>query len=248
MKILNIVIHNSEYKEYERMYEILSPYYKNQLGLVDTLFIEYSENSNSQTVFVGDKLRIKGVESMVPGLLWKTLDALLFLSDSLDSYDFIVRSNVSTLINFQRLKSFIDQNPGVNYVGGQIEVINWLDPMSGITNNKWWGTPFAQGTLIGLSLGLCKLILNMRHKLHFELVDDVAIGVFMHEYLKEELLYQVPISQFVLLGNSILGIQNIMQIEELSSPIAWRNKSVDRSIDIENMMNIALIQNLKRLK
>lgn len=70
----------------------------------------------------------------------------------------------------------------------------------------------------------------------------------MHEYLKEELLYQVPISQFVLLGNSILGIQNIMQIEELSSPIAWRNKSVDRSIDIENMMNIALIQNLKRLK
>lgn len=238
MKILNLVIHTSKYPEYERMYEILSPYYSKEKEWVDTLFVEYKENLNCDHVFSEDRLFLKGSESKVPGLLQKTLDALLILSGRIDTYDYVIRSNVSTVIIFSRLKAFIESNKQKDYFGGKVFYLTWLDPSSGITDEKYLGTYFAQGTLIGFSRQLCKFIVERRHQLNFGIVDDVSIGLFLRDHWQNGTVHYVPKNQFIEIKNMAVDVDEIFNINVKFSPIAWRNKSLNRDVDIQNIKNI----------
>jgi hypothetical protein len=223
------------------MYKIVSPFYLEQKVLVDTYFIEYKKNLEKAFVISGDRLLIRGNESIVPGILQKTLDSLNVIKSEaggIARYDFIVRSNISTIINFKNLRSFIENNPGMNYFGGNLFQLRWLDPSSGIIDQTWFGTWFSQGTLIGLSRKLCKSILECSHTLHFEVVDDVAIGIYYRENFYDGLIHGMSPNQFIQTHDTPLTTRMISKIHKKLSPVGWRNKSLNREIDINNMKKI----------
>ena len=239
MKILNLVAHSLDIEAYTNMQQILSPYYKKFKDTVDTFFIAYDKELDVAYKFDDDILTIKGDPSAVPGVLWKTIDSMLILIDHMINYDYVVRTTVSTVINFNPLLNILDQNPHADYIGGNILNLQWLDSNFGIIDDRWFGTIYSQGTLIVMSENFYTFLLKNRHKLRNELCDDVSFGVFLKEYyLKNNIVYNIPPVQYVELINGREDIDSISNIHSKNNPIAWRCKSINRQNDICNIFNI----------
>ena len=101
------------------------------------------------------------VQSHIPGILHKSIVAMRHCLDTLE-FDFLVRSNISTVIDFGRLP--VDELPrGVAY---------------GSTCVWYRGEPraFASGTNIILSRAATELLVSA--ELDMTTIDDVAIGAF----------------------------------------------------------------------
>lgn len=219
------------------MYGVLSPFYK-KIDFVKTYFIEYDENLDVDYKINDDVLKIRGVESMVPGVLQKSLDAFLIFEKLIGKCRWYVRSNISTVINFYALGDFLKKNSQVDYFGGRVLNLQWLDIPYGISDDRHFGTNYAQGTLIGFSNCALDTVLNKRHKLHYELIDDVSLGVFFNENIPKFSCNKVDNGQ-VVSENVILTPESIARFNNQYNPVSWRNKSLDRKIDISNMSIIA---------
>lgn len=220
------------------MYEILSPFYKTFSDYVETFFIEYVEELDQDYIISGDIIKIRGSESMVPGLLQKTIDSLLILKFFDKGYDYLVRSNVSTVLNFDVIKTLLIGNRNVEYFGGQVFILNWLDIPFGIIDKKYFGTKFAQGTLIGISKKLTNKIIENRQELHYNIIDDVAIGLFVLEHTPGIECQSFADNMLIAASNKIYDIDVITSYNAKNLPVAWRNKSEDRNIDLMNMRTI----------
>lgn len=235
MKILNLVIHNSTIKIYNDFYCVLSPFYKKFNKFVDTFFIEYSEHINESHKVDCDSLKIKGVESLIPGILWKTLDALVTFEEDLKKYDYIVRSNVSTVVNFKVLHELLKtEGEDKEYFGGVIYRLDCLDHNAGVVDKKYIGALFVSGTLICMTRQFCEFLLRFRHKINSSIIDDVAIGIFFAEYCRGKKLYAFP-DRFHFLSDEVLNTEEVDHIIKAKNPVAWRNKSQNREIDLINM-------------
>jgi len=244
MKVLNLVAHSLDIEAYANMQQILSPYYKKFGDIVDTFFIVYDKELDVDYKFEDDILIIKGDPSLVPGVLWKTIDSMLILIDQLKNYDYVVRTSVSTVINFNPLLKFLDQNPNADYIGGKLFNLQWVAPTHGIVDDKWFGTIFSQGTMIVMSEKFYRFLLKNRHKFRTELADDVSFGVFLKEhYLKNNIAYEIPPDQYIELVGGREDIESISNIHCRNNPIAWRNKSIDRQNDVHNITNIINVIN-----
>jgi len=241
MKILNLVIHNSHIEIYEKMYNVLSPFYK-RLDFVETFFIEYDETLDCEYQVNGDMLKLKGTESMIPGLLHKTIDALLILRKIGKEYDWIIRSNMSTVINFNILKTLLNKN--LNYFGDVRELYG-VDAISGIHEEEakeLKGLHFASGNMIGLSNEYANALLLYRHKLHFNLIDDVSIAVLFKEYYPDISCQTLPNKLTANIINEI-DKETINNYNFMNNPVAWRNRNDNREIDIINMQIIVEVLN-----
>ena len=243
MTILNLIIHNSNIEIYRQMYEVLSPFYK-KFSFVETFFIEYDETLDCEYEINGDILKLKGVESMIPGLLHKTLDSLLILREIGKKYTWIVRSNDSTVVNFSALSEFLNKNPEADYFSGLVNNLQWVDVASGTSDERYFGTIFGSGTMFGFSNELTNHILKKRHKLKFDLIDDLSFGVFVVENFPGVICQQIN-NTLVSLINGILTIEEITKYENESNPVAWRNRQNDRNIDLMNMRIIIDVLNEK---
>lgn len=236
MKILNLVIHNSEFEIYESMYKVLSRFYKNY-KFVDTFFIEQKENLNTKYKITEDRLIINGKESIVPGLLNKTIESMQVLNENGMRYDWVVRSNVSTVIDFSVVKKLLTENRNLDYFSGCVTLLNSLNVPHGISDQRYFGTLFAHGTFIGMSKDLADIIVNNRKKLDYEVVDDVAIGVFVSKFMPETKLKLFENNRHVFSSGPI-DLNAIRDYHGKFQPVAWRNKSEERNFDIENMIKI----------
>lgn len=237
MKILNLVIYTSRIKIYEDFYKIISPFYKSQNDTVDTYFVEYSEDLDVPYKINGDQLTIQGRECMIPGLLWKIIDALLILKHDVKKYDYILRTNASTLVDFKTLDGIL-KSENMDYFGGCIYHQGVLDPNNGIVDKNYIGTKFVSGTMIGMSKNFCEFLLDNRHKIDHHVVDDVAIGIFFKNYGQGWKGRAFP-NRFIFLGGEIHTIEWLTEVINNKKPIAWRNKSDNRAIDLINMKNVA---------
>jgi hypothetical protein len=183
-KILNLVLYSNsslEHNEgYEIMQEILSKYYKTFEPVVQTIFFKYSDISTDYHL-ENNILHIKGIESLVPGVLEKTLKAFTYVKDW--EFDYIIRSNISTIINFNNLLSELAQNPIQFYGGGKLMNLQWTG--GGITDSTWYGTDFVCGTSIILTKEAIQLITEKQHMIDKTIVDDLAIAIFMRQYKSE---------------------------------------------------------------
>jgi hypothetical protein len=101
-------------------------------------------------------------------------------------------------------------------------MLKWFDPMSGIVNTRYWGNNFIKGNAIIFNREIFDLILNGKDEiLSYNIVDDVAFGVFLKDKIK--------------IIKTIGDAENSSYDEKI---IFYRNKSVDRRFDVENMRNI----------
>lgn len=243
MRVLLLVIHQIG-SPYDEMYEVQSAHYARYASL-DTYFVCFSETIERDFCIEGDILYLRGTESRVPGLLQKTIEAMLLANAQ--SYDFVIRSNSSTLINFDQLLGFLRyaQDNAIHILAGSRQTLAWPDPDSGITDQKYFGTVFAGGTMIVLSRYATEKLLRYRHFLDYSVVDDVAIGVFFERVVKIGIA-KIDKKFFVLNTKNETFDQKkdlLTAVQKEINPVAWRNKSKNRQEDVKCMHWIAqLIQ------
>jgi len=147
----------------------------------------------------------------------------------------LIRSNISTIINFKLLDDELKINK-INYGGGRVLTLSWIDKLSGVIDNTFFGLNFVSGTSIIFSKKCASRLLKEKNKINYELVDDVAIGVFMRDILKE-----MPTN--IQNGEAFIDVtsKSIKKITNQSKYIFYRNKNETRITDVNNMKRIVNI-------
>lgn len=228
IRIMNLVLF-SHSDEYDTMYKLTSPYYKKHN--IDTLYYTFSNTIIDDYEVHDDILYIKGTESKIPGILDKTIKAFEYIQPYLDKYDYVVRSNISTIINFDLLKEQLMKTP-IEYGGGLVFNLQWLHPESGVIDKTHWNKKFASGTSIILSNSLVKRILDNKQYIQYDLIDDVAIGVLIHDYLSD--IEVTDFSKYFIVLNNHNGHKQSIQTQ-ISNPnyIFYRNRCSDENRNVD---------------
>jgi hypothetical protein len=229
MKILNLVLYSDNEEIYVQMYEALSGYYKG-FSDVTTYFYKYNENITDNIEVSGDIINIKGRESYMPGILNKTIDAFMLFKNNgeYEKYDYIIRSNISSIVNFSLLSEQLELKPVEYYGSTNIGYIT-LDN----TN-----IPFASGTNIIMSKKGYMIFVDNINLLDKALIDDISIAVFFHKLnIKITKVDKAGENGFVF----VPMINNNLEYEKLvsSNYLVYRNRSENnREYDVINMKNI----------
>lgn len=181
-KILNLILYSETSDEYLEMYKILSDYLK-KTGII-YYFYAYRDDIQADYIIIDDIIYLKGVESFIPGCLEKTLK-VFDICKNID-FDYIVRSNISQLINFKLLKNALSEKH-IEY-GGETLCINLLlgakDAIN--VNYKYFGTKFIQGNAIIFDRKIFDLIvLNTEEILSYGIIDDISFGIFLKDKVKD---------------------------------------------------------------
>ncbi len=113
-------------------------------------------------------LFVKGDECLIPGILYKTIEALSYFLLSDSSYDFVWRTNLSSVLDFDGLQQYIlglglDKRTG--FYGGYV----------GKADGIW----FASGAGFLMSRDVALYLVANRDSLRWDLIDDVAIGALL---------------------------------------------------------------------
>jgi len=135
---------------------IKSYFLKSKIDIQDNIVI----NENENTIYV------KNSESLIPGIFHKTIESIKYFLNLSDShFDYIYRTNLSSLLNLDKMHYFIHNNK-VNY-GGFIGYHNDIE--------------FASGSGFFLSRDACEYLIKNSIDINIEIPDDVLIGYIMNK-------------------------------------------------------------------
>ena len=232
IKFLNLVLF-SPGKEYEQMYELTRRFYL-QFSNVDTIYYVYDENIDSEYNYDQEKnlLRIRGKETYLPGILEKTIKTFHFVPTLGKQYDYIIRSNISTLVDFNKLSDVLTTTK-IHYGGGLTMTLSkeWRDPNCGIHDDRYQGVTYASGTCMMFSNELFQKMLSMTDRIDYNVIDDVSIGQFIMKEFPDYTL-----KGFESLFCSTDWVRDEKGLEELSKKyVFFRNRHTDRREDIKKM-------------
>jgi hypothetical protein len=211
------------------MYQITRKYY-NSLQNVKTIYYTFSDNITTPYLLREDILYIKGKETYLPGILDKTIKAFIYSYKYLDidSYDYIVRTNISTIVNFNLLRHNLKLN-NLDYGGSLKLTLAWLDKASGIVDKRYWGLDYISGTAIIFSNKFFKKmvrdILYNNKKVNYSVIDDVSIGLFVRD--------NYPDIKLISMDNLYTDNKPYNR-----HTVFYRNKNENRDNDIINMNQI----------
>ena len=230
MKILIVSIYNPS-DEYSQMLELQQKYVHSHDN-VDTYFITCMDQPEEIKV-VGDMIYVKGDETPL-NILMKTVKSIDYLLNTLHKqYDYIVRTNISTIIHLDNLYKYLESSPRtLFYSGGFLLYIRWslvewfhLSSENKHLSNSFYGTKFIQGTSIILSIDMIQTLL--RKSIDYDIIDDIKIGLWIKEDFPDiyNNLENVPMAKFI--------------INEFSPDCVFiRNKSDDRRLDVTRMKDV----------
>ena len=193
-------------------------------------FVQMREQENE--IEIDDTMiYIKGKESIL-NILYKTVKAMEYISNNV-IFDYLIRSNISTIINVIELIEFLKLAPTkLFYAGGAICNLQLLDPIGGICDNTLMGTDYVMGTSIIFSKDLIDVIINVN--LRYDIVDDVSFGLIMKKL-------NIKINTYI---TSYINISKLNLNQITNNYIFYRNKSENRYKDIDKI--IYMIKLLKK--
>jgi len=175
MNILILRIFNHS-PEYDAMYDIHMKFNNGSIFVLYNPDLSSDYNYNDKTKL----LEIKGTESFMPGLLDKTIRAMEICL-KLFKFDYLIRSNISTVIDIEKFnKEILAYNSDFKY-GGKVLELYWLHPEAGIIDHTHDGLLFAEGCDIVLSRESVVSLVSEKYKLNTNVVDDLSIGIFFKE-------------------------------------------------------------------
>lgn len=235
MRILHLVLFSYDKDNvYPRMMASTCNFYKqyekksNNNHNVDTYYYYYDEEVKTITVDQEKKLlKIPGKETYIPGILDKTIEALrYFFMDHTKLYgifDLVIRSNASTLINFEVLLHTLETKKQdiftvPFYAGPLLQTAKNVGPEHGIVNQQDLPIDFITGTCIIMNYFTVSYLLQYCHKLERDLIDDLSIALFFkreslttqHNFNPKQIAFQ------------FLGLSQHMNISYVS---AFRNQN-----------------------
>ncbi len=112
-----LVIYDESLDVYSLMKQKSSKYYSMFSEDIKVFYITFRENQEQPVIEEGEFLYVKGTESFKPGIITKTMKAMDYINKQY-SYDYVVRTNVSTVINCKNLLDYLNTIPKTNYTGG----------------------------------------------------------------------------------------------------------------------------------
>lgn len=182
LKILHLVLYNPA-PEYMRMYELTKPWYEfchTHFG-VQTFYYFYDSLVDTPTIDAKEMtLRLPGKESYYPGIMIKTLEAFEFFAR--EGYDVVVRSNISSPINFANLIPLIPAKPmlygGPHRINPALVETQRDNPLF----RKHAPMQFVHGTCIVLGPDTIRFLLHNRSRLCLTIEDDFAFGVLCKQH------------------------------------------------------------------
>ena len=227
MKVLILLIY-SENQLYNEMLN-LQRKYVNSHPEITSYFIQFRNDQTNVVEIENDMIYVKGKEHIL-NITTKTLLAMQYLLCQQNLiFDFVVRTNISTVINFGKLIQYCSTIPRENiYTGGYIYNLQWLDHYCGIFNDELFGTLYAQGTSIFWSYDVAMHIANNTDKVRTDIIDDIAFSVYLKTFLPKAIdslqKYKIP---FVSTGD-------IITIDDVLNSVFIRNR-IQNSIFQRNM-------------
>ena len=228
LKYVNLVLY-SENEEYNQMKEITQQYYK-KFENVKTIYYKFDNNIVDKYRMEGNVLKIKGTENYLPGILEKSIKAMEYVAKNENEFDYLVRSNISTIVDFGLLDKELKKNP-IEYGGGLINILQMIDKNGGIVDDTYFGLEYVSGTAIIFSKKILEQLVNKKNKLNYKIIDDVAIGLFMRDEIKKP-AQQVKEGSFVVVSDKMND-----KISK-KSYIFYRNRNDNRKTDVKNMRAI----------
>jgi len=166
MKIITLRIYNST-PYYDAMYELHRKFDKNSVYLMACPTITEPTYNLEKCV-----LKVPGNESLIPGILEKTILGIQYCIQHF-SFDILIRSNMSTIINYEELENQLSKITTHIY-GGQIwSVVNkrLLMPVR---------HTFISGCCTVMDKIVCQSVVDGTYSLKYK-PDDVAIGYYLHK-------------------------------------------------------------------
>lgn len=236
ISILNLVLF-SPGPDYDEMYKHTRRFYDTCKN-VDTIY--YFFDPSIQSPYAYDKLskilRIRGRETYVPGILHKTVLAFQYVPQLGKKYDYIVRTNISTVVNFHVINEILTTNP-VDLAGGRLSYLSreWRDIPAGIDNDRYQGLHYLTGTCILMSKSFFAKVMSLIHKIDYSVIDDVAIGQLVHMHLPTTKITNWQHLYFP--SEELLDENGLKQVCDRFA--IFRNKLENRKKDVINIKNIS---------
>ena len=120
---------------------------------------------------VNKTLYVRGDECLIPGILHKTVEALSFFLSSGDPYDYVWRTNLSSVLDFAGLEKYLSsisltKSLYAGYIG-----------LGSLNNGS--STFFASGAGFLMSRDVAMYLVENKEFLRWDLIDDVAIGALL---------------------------------------------------------------------
>jgi len=176
-RILNIIIYHPESSHERDMKNILARYLETQ-SHVTFYFVAFRPQSE-EVIEEDHVLYFQGKEGFVPEILNKTMLALRYALSKGD-YSYIVRSNISTIINYRLFPyEAIDKH---GYCSTEVFDVWRLDVPFGIVDERYFKIKYAQGTDIFLSREVAQYLIDHDGELNRTVIDDVAIGILLQPF------------------------------------------------------------------
>jgi hypothetical protein len=221
LKYVNLVLYSDD-REYNQMKEITEKYYK-KFENVTTIYYKFDKDISDKYKMEGNLLKIKGTESYLPGILDKTLKAMEYVVNNKYDCDYLVRSNISTIVDFELLDKELTKKP-IEYGGGLINELKMIDKNGGIVDETYFGLKYVSGTAIVFSKNTLDQVIANRDKINYKIIDDVAIGLLMRDELKKP---AEQVGSFLIVSDS--------NISDKKPYVFYRNRSSNRQTDVKNM-------------
>lgn len=171
--VLNLILYNSTVPNEVAMRCHLTKYLESVPNVI-FYFYSYREIQDAEIEVDGQDIYILGKEAFVPNILQKTIAAIRYCVSTSISFDYLIRSNISTVINYQQFPA--NELVGRHYASTLLHTLSWMDPPSGITDDRLFGLRFASGTNIILSREATTYLSEHYTDIDYSLMDDVAIG------------------------------------------------------------------------
>jgi len=232
-KILHLVLYSNN-EIYNEMYNITSEYYKKFNENVKTIYYKFDNDINEDYILKNDIFLIKGDETFIPGILNKTLKVFNYFLK--DNYDYIIRSNISTIINIDLLLNYLN-NTNISYGGGNKLSLRWICPKSGVIDRSLFNLNFFQGTCIILNNYLFNLLMKYENEIRKDIIDDLAICLLIQQKIINITMTRFNILNLISINEDYSLINNYKD-----NIIIYRNNhrenEENNKIDIDNMKYI----------
>jgi len=176
-KIVNLIIYD-ESSSYERKMKLeLEKLNRVHNHFVKQIFVCFNNSIQNTMEVRGNILYMKGKETFIPGILDKTVKGMSYCYDKYD-FDYLVRSNISTVIDFKRVPFEEIPLDNMAYASSKVITLIKIKPKE---DKSMIGLQFASGTNIIMNKRTVHYLLTNMNKLDRTIIDDVSIALLMRK-------------------------------------------------------------------
>ena len=184
--VLTIFNENDHYEEMKRANEKYLAFLENSseiMNSVTVFYIMYKNLNGLEYLIDGNMLYIHGEETILPGLLTKTLVAMDIVTNKLNlQYDFIIRTSASTALNYHEIVYYMEDlniTSKYSYIG-YFNFLNYYHKEFGIIDNTYFGTRYCGGSFMIFNKALALNMIKNKEKFVTSIIDDVSIGQYIN--------------------------------------------------------------------